>query len=815
MSTYVLLSLMLQFVVNSRKLWMQKNRIFPETPSESVHLIADKLSTSSVNHFDDNGSSPFIFSTQQCNRSRSHIGGNIRKEATVDYSDILNPVMLDELSGDHMLECSQQKILHYLADLHKKSEHEQVDLGQLEVLLTAGAEINASTGKGFTSLHQSVVGFPLKVAAWLIDNGADVLRVDEWGWSALHLSCIEDRPDIVALLCKHNSSLLCLQTHKMQHTPLHIAALSDTNEVTKELVHYMKQSLALHPERESVFKNWLESRDYQGRTPLHLATHYGRNISAQFLLEHSLAQPATLDAYNQFCMVQLIEKMAFVSTIALDKFYFTDTLSRKQVFSLNFLEKQTNLDICRTPLDSIVQSNRFELIVHPVIRRLLKIKWRMYGRAFAIFQTLFYLVNLCFWSLFTIYPNKQDKYNYHLPRDIWRIAVDFICLGFLLFQIIEEFTELTKDISEQIHFRKKMQIIYHKDEETFPPYLTTEHEHINDLLKGLNRFKNPYTGDFWNYIDWTAYIFMIATAATHIVDVVAHTTILADWHARISVVTLIIIWFRLLKFLRPFEFIGWFIAILIYLKSDIIRFVIFILVLLIPYSIGFWVLFQFVEQDIDSFHLAAFTVFRMIVVDDYPYHEMKNSDEWMTFLFVGSYFGIVSIISLNLFIALLSNTFQAVYDNSQANAIMEKARILLNTERKLPYKLIKYYYNHISNECAPLIENFDEETNQTHGEGATKLATLDILSTLNRMEDTLKHHLKHGSSAGTGVRRINEDETQEATRFENLLFALNENLSSMSASIDSLSKKVVRIEEKLDATTPDTRHSKRPSSVAK
>ena len=805
---------------------LKNNKVSPVLSSESFPLTGDNLSSSSTDHFDDNGHN-FLYSKlpRGSRPSYASTGGKLRQNSIFDYSDLIDPVMLDSISPcttpvalqseDSKKKCTSQKILHYLADLHHNSSHEEVDIARLEALLATGADINASTGKGFTSLHQSVVRFPVRVAQWLVTNGADVERVDQWGWSALHLACIENRPDIVELLCKKNCNILYTQTRNMKLTPLHIAALSDTNDVTSELVHYMKDSLARDPNRDVVFRDWLESRDYQGRTALHLATQYDRNTSARYLLEHSLAHPATLDSQNQFCLVQMIEKMSLVSAIALDKFYLKDTLSRKQVFFLNFMEKETNLDISRTPLDSVVQYKRFELIVHPIFKRLLRIKWRMYGRAFAIFQIVFYLVSLIFWSLFTVHPPKESKYQYNLPADIWRIAVGFICLAFLLLQIIEEFSELTKDASEQMHFRKKMRIVYRKDKESFPTYLSTEHEHIDDLLKDLNRFKNPYTGDFWNYIDWVAYFLMTATAISHIVDVFAHTTVWADWHARISVVSLIIIWFRLLKFLRPFEFIGWFIAILIYLTWDIVRFLIFILVLVIPYSIGFWVLFQFVEQDIFSFHSATFTVFRMIVVDDYPYHEMRRSDEWMTFLFVGSYISIVSIISLNLFIALLSNTFQAVYDNSQANAIMEKARILLNTERKLPYRLMKFYYNHIINKCAPLIENFDDDTNQASDEGATKLATLNILSTVNRMESTLKHYVKHDRSPDAHQFHRDEDETLDATRFENLLFALNENLSNMSASIDSLSKKVVRIEEKLGSTAPELRHFKPTQSAAK
>ena len=79
-------------------------------------------------------------------------------------------------------------------------------------------------------MHQSVVRFPLKVAQWLVENGADVERVDQWGWSALHLACIENRPDIVELLCKRNSNILCIETHR-KHAALHIAALSDIDDV--------------------------------------------------------------------------------------------------------------------------------------------------------------------------------------------------------------------------------------------------------------------------------------------------------------------------------------------------------------------------------------------------------------------------------------------------------------------------------------------------------------------------------------------------------------------------------------------------------
>lgn len=44
----------------------------------------------------------------------------------------------------------------------------------------------------------------------------------------------------------------------------------------------------------------------------------------------------------------------------------------------------------------------------------------------------------------------------------------------------------------------------------------------------------------------------------------------------------------------------------------------------------------------------------------------------MAFLLVVTFLLIAGVIGLNLFIALLSDTFQRVYDNAQANALLQK-----------------------------------------------------------------------------------------------------------------------------------------------
>ena len=51
---------------------------------------------------------------------------------------------------------------------------------------------------------------------------------------------------------------------------------------------------------------------------------------------------------------------------------------------------------------------------------------------------------------------------------------------------------------------------------------------------------------------------------------------------------------------------------------------------------------------------------------------LRDIDELMTVILVVTFLLIAAVIGLNLFIALLSDTFQRVYDNAQANALLQQ-----------------------------------------------------------------------------------------------------------------------------------------------
>ncbi len=87
-------------------------------------------------------------------------------------------------------------------------------------------------------------------------------------------------------------------------------------------------------------------------------------------------------------------------------------------------------------------------------------------------------------------------------------------------------------------------------------------------------------------------------------------------------------WLCLLKQARGFRALGALIAIVGELFGDIFRFFFLFALIFIPYFICFWVMFGGDQstslsdenrEDLTSFYRVAIMVFRMSLIDDYPY----------------------------------------------------------------------------------------------------------------------------------------------------------------------------------------------------
>ena len=211
---------------------------------------------------------------------------------------------------------------------------------------------------------------------------------------------------------------------------------------------------------------------------------------------------------------------------------------------------------------------------------------------------------------------------------------------------------------------------------------------------------------------------------------------------RISCLAVILIWCRLFKLGRVFPAVSPYIAVIRGLIGDIVRFVVVYLVLYIPYLICFWIIFSSVDnsvegsEELSTVYRMGFMLFRMTLIDEYPYGAMRQEDELMASILVGTFLFLTAVVGLNLFIALLSNTFQRVYDNTLANSEMQRTRLMLELENVYSRFLVgQRYLNYIHNNCSPLVCSFNDR--DIMNEHDLRRATLQVRSAVKRVEQQL------------------------------------------------------------------------------
>ena len=182
-------------------------------------------------------------------------------------------------------------------------------------------------------------------------------------------------------------------------------------------------------------------------------------------------------------------------------------------------------------------------------------------------------------------------------------------------------------------------------------------------------------------------------------------------HYRVSCLAILLIWLRVLKYARAFSALGPFIIIIGYALKDILRYVFVFAIFIIPFSVCFWIVFggRVDDPSVSSLPRVVFMLYRVSLVDEYPFDAMTNVDEAMTIILVGLYLWVTAVVGLNLFIALLSYTFQRVYDNATANAQLQRSEIILDLDLKLPHFLYRRYQKYMMEHCDPFVCSFDDD----------------------------------------------------------------------------------------------------------
>lgn len=101
------------------------------------------------------------------------------------------------------------------------------DIEGLRKIIEKGIDINAADSEGFTALHNAMMWLPhlkdknfLAITELLVENGADVNAVTEYGETPLYLAAIEGFFDVVVYLHQKGAGITNL-VKKNGFTPIH------------------------------------------------------------------------------------------------------------------------------------------------------------------------------------------------------------------------------------------------------------------------------------------------------------------------------------------------------------------------------------------------------------------------------------------------------------------------------------------------------------------------------------------------------------------------------------------------------------------
>lgn len=148
-----------------------------------------------------------------------------------------------------------------------------------QLLLKESTDINAKDSTQKTPLHLAVLNKHLAIVEQLLlKKSTDINAKDNYDNTPLHLAAKKDL-SIFEKLLENGGDLYLTDNHGK--SPLHLAAEHDRTLIIDKIIDFIKKSIPLgfKPEEAQSFTMlYLDLKDNNGRTPLHLATKNG-NIS--------------------------------------------------------------------------------------------------------------------------------------------------------------------------------------------------------------------------------------------------------------------------------------------------------------------------------------------------------------------------------------------------------------------------------------------------------------------------------------------------------------------------------------------------------
>lgn len=597
-------------------------------------------------------------------------------------------------------------LLHYLSTLASTNEMgDTLDFDFVESLLASGADVNARDKNGQTILHEVARSWDPEILEFLIKHGGEIDIQDNFGRAPLHVAAAVDYAEMVEFLIS-NKANINIATLNEEQTPIHFAAKNGACRSLKMLLAYGAD---------------IVSKDSKNRTPLQLAAEMNRTKAAKLLLEEG-APAGVYDNSGNSPLSLLIEKAPQVALEALGQLHSADNISRREYFFLDRLEGarlNESPSAVRSPLEVAVEHNRLDIIMHPVIRRLISVKWRVFGKLGGIGALLLNLLYATLWTVLavTIPTTDEDAYS-PLPDKLWRWFIAITIALLTILEIVQQITGTLKVRKNNGEWSKWRVDDLSKDLQYCHPRWPQERTYLEAEIKSVQNPPILANSDYWFYYDWVALALILATICSQAAFLDIKSVSSYRIYARFVCALLVILWIRIMKSARPFEGPGAFVAIFGHIVTDILKWGLLFLLIFIPYSASFWITFGGNAtggkvEGYSSLDEMLFNIFSMVVVMDYGFDALESSDEHMARFLCGTFIVIMAIVLVNVLIAMLSDTFTRVYGNAVANSVMQRAKTIITLERSLGDKRRQRYYDYIRDSCSPEVITIQADMNSS------------------------------------------------------------------------------------------------------
>ena len=87
----------------------------------------------------------------------------------------------------------------------------------------------------------------------------------------------------------------------------------------------------------------------------------------------------------------------------------------------------------------------------------------------------------------------------------------------------------------------------------------------------------------------------------------------------------------------------------------------------------------------------------------FPMIALRHIDKTIANAFVAIYYLVMSVVTLNLMIAFLSNVFSRVYKDTKKYALLQQATVILLSENFVAPKVKQKSFEHMKRQCNPLV----------------------------------------------------------------------------------------------------------------